>query len=139
MVMKMRPTGRKARTERRLESYPVPRISSRPKALICKAAGDEVLNSCLLWLNREAEVEQVATLAEAMQRCLNGRIDILFVNLFSFTAGELTALAAFRELRPESQVVAIARPEMRPVLLSAGLVDEVYTAYPVRQRSLSWA
>jgi hypothetical protein len=41
-------------------------------------------------------------------------------------------------MKPSSTVVAIARAEMRPALLSAGLADEVFTAYPARQRSHPW-
>jgi hypothetical protein len=76
-------------------------------------------------LNGEVDVEQVETLAEGMQRCLQGDVDILFVNLFSVTAREMTALAAFRSLLPEQRVVVITGADFRPTVLMAGLADEV--------------
>lgn len=135
----MRTTGRKAQRKPGGRPNHAPRSYGRPKALICKAGPEEVLDACLMWIGREADIEQVTTLAEAMKRCLNGEVDILFVNLFAYTAGELTALAAFRDLRPDAWVVAVGRPEMRPVLLGAGLADEVFTVTPVPQPDPSWA
>jgi riboflavin biosynthesis pyrimidine reductase len=99
--------------------------SDRPKALICKSGPAEVLDICMMQFSEEADIEQVATLAEAMQRCLDGGVDILFVNLFSFTARELTALAAFRSLRPAQTVIAVAGPEMSNAFIGSDLVDEV--------------
>jgi hypothetical protein len=99
--------------------------SIRPKALICKSGPSEVLDACMLQLSRETDIEQIPTLAEGMQRCLLGGVDILFVNLFSFTARELTALAAFRSLRPAQPVVAVAGPEMEDAFLGSDLVDDV--------------
>jgi len=98
---------------------------NRPKALICKSGPAEVLDLCMMQLSREAEIEQIPTLAEAMERCLEGGVDILFVNLFSFTARELTALAAFRSLRPAQSVVAVAGPEMRNAFLGSDIVDDI--------------
>lgn len=72
------------------------------------------------------DVEQVSSLADGLERCLDGHVDILFVNLFSYTAKELTALAAFRSLRPGIWVVAIARRDMKATLLGTGLADEVF-------------
>jgi len=98
----------------------------RPKALICKSGPAEVVDICLMHLSKEADVEQVPTLAEAMSRCLAGEVDILFVNLFSFTARELTALSAFRSMMPSQPVVAVAGTEMRNALIGADLADEVF-------------
>jgi hypothetical protein len=111
-----------ARTARHQDVQP---RSDRPKALICKSGPAEVLDICMMQFSEEADIEQVATLAEAMQRCLNGGVDILFVNLFSFTARELTALAAFRSLRPAQTVIAVAGPEMSNAFIGSDLVDEV--------------
>jgi len=99
--------------------------SDRPRALICKAGPVEVIDICMMQFSQEADIEQVATLAEAMQRCLDGGVDILFVNLFSFTARELTALAGFRSLRPAQQVIAVAGPEMSSAFIGSDLVDDV--------------
>jgi hypothetical protein len=93
------------------------------------------MDACLMLLSSEADVEQVSTLAEAMQRCLDGRADILFVNMLSTTSRELTALAAFRSLKHTTWVVILASEEMRPVLMSMRIADEVLTATPVRYRS----
>lgn len=106
-------------------SQPVRPKSNRPKALICKSGPAEVLDLCLMELSRETDVEQLPTLAEGMKRCLEGGVDILFVNLFSFTARELTALAAFRSLRPSQSVVAVAGPEMENAFIGSDIVDDV--------------
>ena len=103
---------------------------NRPKALICKTGPVEVLDVCLMHLNQEADVDQVATLAEAMSRCLQGQVDILFVNLFSFTARELTALSAFRSMMPDQAVVAVAGQEMRNAFLGSDIADEVFILPP---------
>jgi len=104
---------------------PKPQHPRRPNALICKAGPAEAIDTCMLQLSRETEVEQISTLAEGMQRCLQGGVDILFVNLFTFTARELTALAAFRSLRPSQPVVGLAGPEMEDAFIGCDLVDDV--------------
>jgi hypothetical protein len=79
----------------------------------------------MLHLSRETDIEHISTLAEGMERCLQGGVDILFVNLFSFTARELTALAAFRSLRPSQPIVGLAGPEMEDAFIGCDLVDDV--------------
>jgi len=133
----MRATERKSRRGARRESGPAPIAYRRPKALICKSGPEDVLDRCLLCLNGEVDVEQVPNLAEGLKRCLDGQVDILFVNLFSYTARELTALAAFRSLRPGIWVVAIARRDMKSTLLGTGLADEVFMGRASRASSAS--
>ncbi|HZE89970.1 MAG TPA: hypothetical protein VE404_10495 [Verrucomicrobiae bacterium] len=103
----------------------VPPMPARPKALICKTGPAEALDACMMKLGREVDLEALDTLAEGMERCLEGGVDTLFVNLFSFTARELTAIAAFRSLRPQQEVVAVAGPEMRNAFVDSSLFDDV--------------
>jgi len=117
-------TGNVSGTRAR-HAQPEPRKSNRPKAIICKSGPAAVLDACMMELSRETEIEQIATLAEGMQRCLDGDVDILFVNLFSFTARELTALAAFRSLRPSQPIVGVAGPEMQDAFIGFDIVDDV--------------
>ena len=133
----MRAMESKAPTRRRMRAMVAPSFYGRPKALICKAGPEEVLDHCLLCLSGEVDIEQVRTLGEAIKRCLKGNVDILFVNLFSYTAGELTALAAFRDMRPDVWVVAIARPEMRETVLGFGLANEVFVGSSLRNNNAS--
>ncbi len=104
------------------------RPRKRLRALLCRPGPDEVTDSCLMMLSREADIEQVPTLAEAMKRCLDGRADILFVNMFSSSSRELTALSAFRTLTPSLWIVALAPEDMKPSLIAMGIADEVLTA-----------
>ncbi|MBI3448135.1 MAG: hypothetical protein HY049_04350 [Acidobacteria bacterium] len=106
-------------------AQPVPPMPTRPKALICKTGPAEALDACMMKIGREVDLEALDTLAEGMERCLRGGVDILFVNLFSFTARELTAIAAFRSLRPLQPVVAVAGPEMRNAFVGSSLFDDV--------------
>jgi len=133
----MRATESKSARNERTNGSLVPLAYRRPKALICKPGPEDVLDRCLLCLGDEVDVEQVSSLAEGLQRCLDGHVDILFVNLFSYTARELTALAAFRSLRPDLWVVAIARRDMKSTLLGTGLADEVFVGRPHRANSAS--
>lgn len=109
----------------REETQPAPWSGSRSKGIICKSGPAEVLDSCLMHLSAEMDIEQVPTLAEGMRRCLVGGVDILFVNFFSVTAREMTALAAFRSMLPGQPVVAITESDLKSALLVADLADEV--------------
>lgn len=102
-----------------------PWSEGRSKAIICKSGPAAVIDSCMLRLSDETEVEHVPTLAEGMQRCLDGGVDILFVNCFAVTARELTALLQFRNMAPDQRIVAVAGEEMTPALIAANLVDEI--------------
>lgn len=104
------------------------RPGTRLKALLCRPGPEEVTDNCLMVLSREVDTEQVSTLAEAMHRCLTGKIDILFVNTFSISSRELTALLAFRTLAPRLWIVALAPEEMKSSLIAAGIADEVLVA-----------
>jgi hypothetical protein len=79
----------------------------------------------MLRLSDETDVEHVPTLAEGMQRCLDGGVDILFVNCFAVTARELTALLQFRNMAPDQHIVAVTGEEMTHALIAANLVDEI--------------
>lgn len=85
----------------------------------------------MMMIGRDTDVEQLPTLAEAMERCLNGRADILFVNMFPISAADLTALSMFRRLAPGVWVVALASEELKQALLRAGIADEVLAPAPV--------
>jgi hypothetical protein len=133
----MRAMESKAPAKRSMRATVAPRSYARPKALICKSGPEDVLDHCLLCLSGEVDVEQVRSLGEGLKRCLDGNVDILFVNLFSYTAGELTALAAFRDMRPEIWVVAITRPEMSETVLGFGLANEVFVGAAPRHDNAS--
>lgn len=106
------------------------RSRRRLKAIICRTGQGDLTDACLLMLGGEADVEQVPTLSEAMQRCLNGRADILFVNMFPITASDLTAISLFRTIAPAVWVVALASADLKPALVSTGIADEVLVAEP---------
>ena len=108
-------------------SRPQPRL----RAIICRTGQDNVMDTCLLMLGHEADVEQVPTLAAAMKRCLEGRADILFVNMFPITAKELTALSLFRSMVPDLWLVALASADLKPSLITTGIADEVLVAEPM--------
>ena len=118
-----------AQRPRRRHTGRAAHAAALPRALICKGAPEDVMDTCLLRLGLEAQIEHVPALGEAMRRCLKGRIDILLVNLMSFTGLELTALAAFRDLMPSALIVGVTSQEMKRPLLEAGVVDEVFVPY----------
>ena len=100
-------------------------FAGREKAIICRSGPAEALDRLLLRFSGEMEIEHVPTLAEGMQRCIASKVDILLINLFTFTARELTALAAFRSMTPKQRVIILTDPVMKPVLDGADLADEI--------------
>jgi hypothetical protein len=88
----------------------------------------------MLMIGRETDVVHVPTLAEAMERCLKGRADILFVNMLPIHSRELTALSLFRGLARGVWIVALAPEDLRSALLSAGIADEVVSPGSARRQ-----
>jgi hypothetical protein len=108
------------------KAMPAKKVEHHPKALICKHGPAAVIDICMLRLDEKADIEQVPTLADGLKRCLEGGVDVLFVNLFSYTARELTALSAFRSMMPDQPVVAVAGADMQATFMGSDLVDEVF-------------
>ncbi len=77
-------------------------------------------------LGSQVHVESEADLQTALQRCLREPVDMLFVNLFRCRPSEWTALATFRQTRPEQYVAACAEQSLVEPLEQAGLVDALF-------------
>ena len=99
----------------------------RERILICKKAPAEAVDQEWTWGGRSSSIDAVGTLAEGLARCMNEPVDRLIVNMFSFTASELTALAFFRERNPFQHVVAVCREDVASMLLESNLADECHT------------
>jgi len=93
---------------------------------MCKTGPPEATDQALMSCGRNARVGSVDSLAEAIALCLEGRVDTLIVNMFSFTAAELTALRVFREMRPGQEVVLLCGEDAVPMLSLPGLATACY-------------
>jgi hypothetical protein len=104
------------------------------KVVICKDGPSIAMEQALMWSGKALHIETVATLSEALQTCMAELVDHLVINMFSFTSSELTALAFFRQMRPEQHVVVFCREENTAMVWAAGLADE---CYPVKVPAVS--
>lgn len=100
---------------------------ARARILICKKAPAEAVDQEWTWGGRSASIDAVGTLAEGLALCMHEPVDRLIVNMFSFTASELTALAFFREMHPFQHLVAVCREDVASMLLESDLADECHT------------
>ena len=77
-------------------------------------------------LGGQVHVESEADMGTALQRCLQEPVDMLFVNLFRCRPSEWTALAMFRQTRPEQYVAACTEQSLVESLEQAGLADALF-------------
>ncbi len=103
---------------------PVRQLDCLPTVLVVgeSPVGSLALSSLL----GEVHVEREADLGTALQRCLEEPVDLLFVNLYRCRPSELTALAMFRQTRPEQYVAACTEQSLVEPLEQAGLVDALF-------------
>jgi hypothetical protein len=78
-------------------------------------------------------VEIERDLGRALQRCLQENVEMLFVNLFRWRASELTALAMFRQARPDQYVAVCAEESLLASLEQAGLADAFFVLEAVHE------
>ena len=114
---------------------PVPEAETLPMVLEVgeSPAGSGVLRSLL---GSEVHVEREADLGAALQRCLQEPVDVLFVNLFDARPSELTALALFRQTRPEQYVAVCSEPSMVKSLEQTGLADALFVLESMHKSSI---
>lgn len=106
---------------------PVParQVDALPTVLV---VGESPVGSLALrsLLGSQVHVQREADLGTALQRCLQEPVDMLFVNLFQCRPSELTALAMFRQTRPEQYVAACTEQSLVEPLEQAGLADALF-------------
>ncbi len=104
---------------------------TRPKVLVVgeSPAGPEPLR---MMMGDEVQLEREGDLGRALERCLEESVDVLFVNLFEPRPSELTALALFRQTRPDQYVAACAEASMIPSLEQVGLADALFILEPTQ-------
>ena len=104
---------------------PVQQVDALPTVLV---VGESPVGSLALrsLLGIQVQVQAEADLGTALQRCLQEPVDMLFVNLFPCRPSELTALAMFRQTRPEQYVAACAEQSLVEPLEQAGLADALF-------------
>ncbi len=102
------------------------RKRDKRRVLICKVGPREAIDQALMSCGRNARIGTVDSLGEAIASCLEGGVDTLIVNMFSFSAGELTALMMFREMRPRQEVVLLCGEDAVPMLSIPGLATACY-------------
>ncbi len=104
---------------------PVPQVDALPTVLV---VGESPVGSLALrsLLGEQVHVEREADLGTALQRCLLEPVDMLFVNLYRCRPAELTALALFRQTRPEQYVAACTEQSLVEPLEQAGLADALF-------------
>jgi hypothetical protein len=98
----------------------------RGRVVICKKGPSGAMDQALMWSGKALRIETAATLSEALQACMAEFVDHLVINMFSFTASELTALAFFRQMKPRQHVMVFCREESAAMVWAAGLADECY-------------
>jgi CheY-like chemotaxis protein len=103
----------------------VRQLNDLPTVLVVgeSPAGSGALRSLL---GDQVHVEKEADLGSALQRCLQETVDLLFVNLFQCRPSELTALAMFRQTKPEQYVAACTEQSLVEPLEQAGLADALF-------------
>jgi len=114
---------------------PVRQVQNLPTVLVAgdNPAGSRALRSLL---GDQVHVEKETELGAALQRCLDKPVDMLFVNLFRCRPSELTALALFRQTRPEQYVAACTEESLVEALEQAGLADALFILESMHKSSL---
>ena len=104
---------------------PTPHVDDLPTVVVVgeSPAGSRALHDLL---GSQAHVENEGDLGSALQRCLQEPVALLFVNLFQCRPSELTALAMFRQTRPEQYVAACTVQSLVEPLEQAGLADALF-------------
>ena len=83
------------------------------RVVACKAFPDPMLDQVMNYLMHDRQqLESVDTLAQGMNRSLDGDVDRLFVNATGASPDELTALLIFREVKPDQKIVVFCESEM---------------------------
>lgn len=116
---------------------PVRQVDLLPTVLVVgeSPAGSGALRSLL---GDQVHVEKEAELGSALQRCLQQPVDLLFLNLFQCRPSELTALAMFRQTRPEQYVAACTEQSLVEPLEQAGLADALFVLESMHTSSNSF-
>lgn len=96
------------------------------RVVVCKAAPGPVLDQVMNLLHDRQQLEPVETLAEGMQRCLEGGVDRLIVNMFGFTTCDLTALLIFHEIMPNQQIVIFCLQDTAKMILLMGIAIQIH-------------
>ena len=110
-------------------------VEDLPRVLVVgeSPAGTAPLRSMM---GDNVRLERVSDLGRALERCLEEPIDVLFVNLFDPRSSTLTALALFRQSRPDQYVAACADESMIRSLEQAGLADVFFILEPLHDSSI---
>ena len=81
-------------------------ITPKPLILVARSQRDDLMLAV-----PSGKVTVEPNLARAIQLCIDGNADSLWVDLYGFGPAALTALTQLRLLRPEQEIVLVQRSE----------------------------